>query len=406
MKYSLVPQLIIAVIVFVGPTEGIEERNASDLSVALVVGKDKSGIPTVNCEGKFQVVFTNQSKKSICLWNEGCEYGYNTLTFRFDDGSSSPSLMCKPTLPLSEWKYRPAKTIAIPGGETLLWDVSPAACFGVPTPNTGKLVTLTAIFEIKVSEAGKQHGIWTGRITSEPIKVLVVNARLHTPHDYLWAGYAEQALKMIQADPKWITKRDDMQQTPLHIAARFGFVQVARWLLAHDADVNARAYNQFTPLHAAEDPEIVKLLLEFKADINAKGSSGQTALEKAAGKYAHLRQMPDYVSESKKWRIITRMLLDAGAEYDIRSACYLDDVERIRVLVADKKLAKDKWAMLEAAAYGQVKIVKVLLEHGADPENAGYGGLTVSFFGIQHADVPQAAVRRRRQSQGQGRISR
>src|SRR5262249_31113572 len=157
---------------------------------------------------------------------------------------------------------------------------------GVPEPNTGKMVTLTAVFESKPSDAAGQQGVWTGLVTSEPIKTLVVDAKLRTPHDYLWAGCPKQALRILQADPKWMTKRDDSKHTPLHLAARLGFVEVARWLLDHGADVNAKAYNDFTPLLYTRHPEIVKLLLEHKADVTAKASFGPTALEEAASDYA------------------------------------------------------------------------------------------------------------------------
>jgi ankyrin repeat protein len=53
----------------------------------------------------------------------------------------------------------------------------------------------------------------------------------------------------------------------------------------------------------------------------------------------------------------------------------------------DKRQARDKQALRWAATYGHVEIVKLFLEHGADPEDADYGGLTVSYFAIEHAEV-------------------
>ena len=302
--------------------------------------------------------------------------------------------MHKRTSQPSAWSNKPPKTITILPNEAFPWQVAPSGFFwgnrewkGMPEPNTGRLVTLTAVLSIKPTDAAKQRGVWTGRLTSQPIKALVVDARLRTPHDYLWADCPKQALKLIKADRKWMKKTDDMQRTPLHLAARFGFVEAARWMLANGADVNARAYNQFTPLHLASDPTMVKLLLKYKADVNAE-SFGRTALERAASDYAHRERDPDAAAEAKEFLSITRILRSAGAVYDIRSACHLGDVERVRTLVAaDKKRARDKDAMVSAAAHGRTKIVKLLLEHGADPEDADYGGLTVSYFAIEHADV-------------------
>ena len=47
------------------------------------------------------------------------------------------------------------------------------------------------------------------------------------------------------------------------------------------------SYNRFTPLHLANDPEIVKLLVENKAELNAKDSSNRTALLLSARSKSH-----------------------------------------------------------------------------------------------------------------------
>ena len=53
---------------------------------------------------------------------------------------------------------------------------------------------------------------------------------------------------------------------------------------------------------------------------------------------------------------------NAGAGYDIRSACYLGDVERVRALAADPRQVRDKHALRIAAGYGRESLVKLLLE--------------------------------------------
>ena len=98
-----------------------------------------------------------------------------------------------------------------------------------------------------------------------------------------------------------------------------------------------------------------------------------------------------------KWHAITEILLKAGAKYDIRSACYLNDVERVRALLKDKKQARDTEAMRLAAMYGRVKIVKLLLAGGADPEG-DYSGLTASYFAIEHPKALPGGFQEIRQS--------
>jgi ankyrin repeat protein len=78
--------------------------------------------------------------------------------------------------------------------------------------------------------------------------------------------------------------------TPLHLAAFFGQAEAARFLLQHGADLEAVTRNRrfaagAHPLHsavAAQDREVVALLLEAGADPNARQHGGFTPLLEAA----------------------------------------------------------------------------------------------------------------------------
>jgi ankyrin repeat protein len=376
----------------VGREEQERKQGQQALSIAIVSARGKSGSLIINRAGSFQVRLTNRSSRPIRLWKEWCRFGYEALSFRAKDGSGQSSLMKKKPRSPSDWENKPPKTITLPPGGAFSWEVTPSGIWGerewknVPEPNTGRPVQFQAIFQIQPTKVAKKYGVWTGKVTSEPVKALFVDPKLRTPHQYLEAHCPNQALRLIRADPKWMNRRDDYHQTPLHLAARLGFKKVVRWLLAHGADVNATAYNHFTPLHLAEDPAVVKILLKAKADVNAGGPS-ETALERAASNYASLGQYSDPNPQRDKWRAIIKILLRAGARYDLNSACYLGDVKRVRALFADKKQVHDKEALRIAAMFGRAKIVKLFLEHGADPEDSGSAGLPVSYFAVQHAPV-------------------
>jgi ankyrin repeat protein len=73
--------------------------------------------------------------------------------------------------------------------------------------------------------------------------------------------------------------QNEMHVTPLHSAVAHRHLQIARLLLEHDANVNARQADDFTALHAAAQNgqlEMVKLLLEFGADAEARTRHGET----------------------------------------------------------------------------------------------------------------------------------
>lgn len=76
--------------------------------------------------------------------------------------------------------------------------------------------------------------------------------------------------------------RETMKVTPLASAAAAKQNDIAHLLIAHGANVNARAAAGHIPLHEAAangNVELVKLLIECGADVNAKTGDGKTPLD-------------------------------------------------------------------------------------------------------------------------------
>jgi len=73
-----------------------------------------------------------------------------------------------------------------------------------------------------------------------------------------------------------------MEDTKLHRAAERGDLETVRALLAGGADVNAKGWSDWTPLHYAAKRhfDVVELLLAHGADVNADGA-GDTPLSLA-----------------------------------------------------------------------------------------------------------------------------
>jgi ankyrin repeat protein len=79
-----------------------------------------------------------------------------------------------------------------------------------------------------------------------------------------------------------LPSRESMKVTPLASAAAAKQTEIARLLIAHGANVNARAASGHIPLHEASangNVELVKLLIDSGADINAKSDEGKTPLD-------------------------------------------------------------------------------------------------------------------------------
>jgi ankyrin repeat protein len=89
-----------------------------------------------------------------------------------------------------------------------------------------------------------------------------------------------EALVAAGADTK-AAARNPMRVAPIHAAAAAGRADIARLLLDHGADPNARQEGEFAPLHEAAragNLELVRLLVERGADVNAATKDGGTPL--------------------------------------------------------------------------------------------------------------------------------
>jgi ankyrin repeat protein len=203
-------------------------------------------------------------------------------------------------------------------------------------------------------------------------------------HRLIESGEVEKAEALLVKNPELIQEREpELKQMPLHIAAQRGHLALVKYLIDHGADVNARAYNRFTPLHLAHDPDIAKLLIEHKADLEARDAWGTTKLQDCAGTCAGNEKKVD-VPERK----IIKLLLDAGASYDIQSAVLLGDLERVRtILKKDPQKVREEGVVHFATRYNHATITKLLLEYKADFANAYWQDTPAVYFALEYAEM-------------------
>ena len=191
----------------------------------------------------------------------------------------------------------------------------------------------------------------------EPEEAPPASSELQTPEearsaldeqgiDFTQASFFERvragdlsAVRLFIAAGMDITKvRDKFYRTAVMYAAEDGHVEVVRLLLEHGADINAPSKYGSTAWNFAAwggHVEVVRLLLEHGADINAQNDDGTTALMSAAS----------------GGRVeVMRFLLEHGADINAQN----DDGTTALMIVARN------------AQENHVEVMRFLLEHGAD----------------------------------------
>jgi ankyrin repeat protein len=179
----------------------------------------------------------------------------------------------------------------------------------------------------------------------------------------------------------------------LKIAAELGYLEIVKLLLDRGADVEATDDAGQRPLLSAArygQSEVICLLLNRGAKINATGWSGQSALSNAVvGGHDGLFQL----------------LLARGAERGVVDAIALNDVTLLEALL-DEKLhggsdvdhLSDGCARLAmfAASRGNVAIVQLLLDRGAGLIKEGYDrhSLLAEAARYGHTDVVKLLIDR------------
>lgn len=169
-------------------------------------------------------------------------------------------------------------------------------------------------------------------------------------------------------------------------AAREGNAEVAQALLAAGADIEAPEANGITPLLMAvlnNQLDVARLLLQQGARVNVEDFWGRTPLF-AAVDYRNLdlnsanedAPVTNHVDREPIIGLI-RALLDAGADVNARTREWhpekkwlyaLNDVSWVDMT--------GQTPFLRAALAGDVTVMRLLLEHGADPHITTYGGTT------------------------------
>ena len=186
-------------------------------------------------------------------------------------------------------------------------------------------------------------------------------------HDAAKKGDLERVQTLIKANPDLVSSKDDTGETPLYKAAASGHKDVAYLLLENKADPNARNNDGLTPLHVAArlgQKDVVDLLLTSKADVDSKDSEGQTPLF-----YAAVAGQEDAAEllVANKADVMSR---NNKGQTPLHFAAISGKIEIARLLLANNAEVNAKDAgggtpLRYSAAYGHKRMTTFLRQQGA-----------------------------------------
>jgi len=181
--------------------------------------------------------------------------------------------------------------------------------------------------------------------------------------------------------------RDYGDRTPLHLAAYRGFLGVTRTLVERNAVTNVRDRSGSTPLHQsmvdwssmAESTQdgrldVAKFLLEHGADPDAKNDHHSTSLHDASyygsvkGTQLMLEHGANIHARNEEGRTPLHRIFDGPVEHVRNVSMFLDTLRCLLEHGADVDAPDDGRAtpLHLASRYGWIKGARLLLEHGAN----------------------------------------
>jgi ankyrin repeat protein len=169
---------------------------------------------------------------------------------------------------------------------------------------------------------------------------------------------------------------DGGELTALIYAARAGAIDTARVLLEGGADVNQTSRYGWSPLLAAtqnQNYQMAKFLIENGADVNLANKGGWTPLYLATdNRNIEGGDYPTRTPDMDTLEFIT-LLLDSGADVNAR----ITESSETRTVFTNQWLDENgATAFLRASQSGDLALMKLLIERGADPHINTMLGIT------------------------------
>jgi len=174
------------------------------------------------------------------------------------------------------------------------------------------------------------------------------------------------AVRKLVASGAGVNTKDSRGNTPLMYAAAVGSEAMLRQLVEAGADVNARnAFDATALLFCMNSPSRVKLLLDHGAEVNVHSKRGHSPILLAAKYAGNVETL--------------KLLFAKGAAYPgpgdgdspLGAAADVNDTAMVKLLLEHNGKAAlagpgGPMALMNAAMYGNLDLVKLLLAKGVD----------------------------------------
>jgi len=187
-------------------------------------------------------------------------------------------------------------------------------------------------------------------------------------------GQLEKAKELLDKAPELVKAENNSGQTPLHVAAYYGYKEIMELLLANGAEVDVRDNDGRTPLHhmvlLCARPDVAEVLINNGAAINTTDNPGTTPLSIAADYHSMGGIIGDYSA-------LAKFFIDKGATVDIHTATILDMSKKVKALLqTNPELVNARresgyrsagtTPLHHAVRNGNTALARMLLKYGAD----------------------------------------
>mmetsp|Transcript_15621 Transcript_15621/g.44295 ORF Transcript_15621/g.44295 Transcript_15621/m.44295 type:complete len:1063 (+) Transcript_15621:197-3385(+) len=186
--------------------------------------------------------------------------------------------------------------------------------------------------------------------------------------------------------PANVNLRNNRQETLVHKACGVGNLDIVKHLVENKADINLQDRSGWTPLHCAASCgffQICAYLVEHNADVDALNKDGTSAVH-------YLVRQPIEEAVQDDFKNLLQKLVANGTnlncqnkngESPLHQACQRRNVVGVRLLLENKTIINilnkfGETPLAIAARHNFPEIVDILLEHGADASSVDFDGLT------------------------------